>query len=224
MIAGGAAVATVLAVFLFAFPSGVDQTATSQKPTVDIKTLETQAEKGDSKAQVKLAREYEKGEAIAPDYKLAFKWFTKAAQQTNLDAYVGLGELYEAGRAPENTPQKAVEYYTMAAEKGNVTAQYNLAELYASGNNGAPPNLKKAIQWMRMAAENGDSLAQLNLGRCYARGKGVSVDNVEAYAWLIKVKNIPDTAEDIKRLEAKMTPAEIAEAHKKAELYGNGKK
>ena len=219
--------ATVLAFFLFAFPINHPKNETISNPVktvTDIKALELLAEKGDAKAQVELAKEYEKGEAVVPDYKLAFKWFAKAAEQTNLDAYVGLGELYDAGRAPDNNPQKALEYYTMAAEKGNVTAQYNLAELYATGNSGIRPNLKEAIRWMRLAAENGDSLAQLNLGRCYARGKGVPVDNVEAYAWLIKVKNIPDTAEDIKRLESKMTSAEIEKARKKADGYGNGQK
>ena len=94
--------------------------------------------------------------------------------------------------------------------------------MYAEGRS-VPQDYAEAAKWFRLAAAQGDAEAQHNLGVLYRRGQGVPQDYVEAHKWLNPAA--ATTAEPAHRdsavkgrdsLAALMTPAQIAEAQKRA--------
>src|ERR1700733_482286 len=90
------------------------------------------AEKGDAKAQVKLAQELRDSR----DHKGAVAWFGKAAAQGNLEAVDGLARLYEFGVGVEKDPEKARALYLQASQKGYAAAQLNMARCLREGIGG----------------------------------------------------------------------------------------
>ncbi|RPH75883.1 MAG: sel1 repeat family protein, partial [Nitrospiraceae bacterium] len=76
----------------------------------------------------------------------------------------------------------------------------------------------KARQWYEKAAAQGDAKAQLYLGMQYSFGQGGPVDLVQAYMWYSLAAgngnaHAPGYRVDLTR---QMTPAQIAEAQKRA--------
>ena len=107
------------------------------------------------------------------------------------------------------------------ANAGEATAQFSLGFLYANGQ-GVQQDYTQAIQWYRKAAEQGSVYAQFNLGFMYANGQGVPQDYVEAHKW-VNLAAARASGADQKRfadgrdaLAKKMTPAQVAEAQKRA--------
>ena len=118
------------------------------------------------------------------------------------------------------------------AEKGNATAQYLIGHMYDRGL-GVPQDDVMAVEWYRKAAEQGDASAQLKLGVRYAKGEGVPQDDAVAHKWLtLAASRYPASAvtwreKAIKLREAsatRMTPAQIAEAHRMAREWKPKKK
>ncbi len=86
-----------------------------------------------------------------------------------------------------------------------------------------PQDYAQAVKWYRLAADQGYAWAQNNLGNMYELGQGVPQDYVEAH----KLFNLAaasvssgDTREravkNRDRVAGMMTPAQIAEAQKRA--------
>jgi uncharacterized protein len=79
----------------------------------------------------------------------------------------------------------------------------------------------QAVSWWRKAAAQGYANAQYNLGVAYSRGKGVLQDFIEAHKWFHLAEagssgGLQATAAKGRRTMArKMTPAQVAEAHKR---------
>lgn len=93
------------------------------------------AEKGYAKAQNRLGRIYEFGEAkVEKDLEKAFDWFMKSAMQGNTDAMVNLGDLYKELGFPEDNPEKGVEWYFKAKELGSVRVLSRIGILYLEGD------------------------------------------------------------------------------------------
>src|SRR5690606_14787385 len=84
---------------------------------------------------------YEKGWGVEQNYTEAAKWYTKSAEQGNVNAQALLGYFFNVGQGVEKDYKKAIEWYTKAAEKGNADAQYNLGVCYLENNP------KQAIYW-----------------------------------------------------------------------------
>lgn len=69
-------------------------------------------------------------------------------------------------------------------------------------------------------ANAGEKQAQLELGRMYANGQGVIEDFIEAYKWfLVAGMNGVDVSVEKESLRRLMTPAQIAEAQKRAQSF-----
>ena len=64
----------------------------------------------------------------------AVKWFTKAAEQGNVEAMYCLGECYRDGSGLEEDQKKAIEWFAKAAEQGNEEAKAEL-EFYKRREN-----------------------------------------------------------------------------------------
>ena len=74
-----------------------------------------------------LALYYELGIAVEQDYKKAFEWYQKAAEQGHDTAQYELGNHYYYGHGTEKSYIKAFEWYMKAAEQGNAAAEEALA-------------------------------------------------------------------------------------------------
>ena len=113
------------------------------------------------------------------------------------------------------------------AEKGDPKAQHNLGVMYDYGR-GVPQNFTEAAKWYRRAAEQGLPESQVNLGMLYYNGQGVPQDYVLAHMWLSLAssqypasvrKNVNDIVHYKEIVDAKMTPAQIAEAERLARKW-----
>ncbi|WP_171251809.1 tetratricopeptide repeat protein, partial [Acinetobacter baumannii] len=55
---------------------------------------------------------YEEGYGVTQDYKKAFEWYSKAANQGNAEAQNNLGAMYALGQGVEQNYKKAFEWYS----------------------------------------------------------------------------------------------------------------
>jgi len=121
----------------------------------------------------------------------------------------------------------ALRLYRQLADQGNAHAQDMLGLLYELGQ-GVPQDYAQAAKWFRLAADQGNAGAQYRLGHMYDLGQGVPQDNVEAHKWFnlsaarasADDKYYRDLAvESRNRVAMRMTPAQIAEAQKRASAW-----
>ena len=142
---------------------------------------------------------------------------------------LGLSEPVLAGPLEDADAAYRKQDYTtalrLAADQGDAGAQFNLGLMYDLGR-GVPQDYAQAVKWYRLAADQGYAWAQNNLGNMYELGQGVPQDYVEAH----KLFNLAaasvssgDTREravkNRDRVAGMMTPAQIAEAQKRASAW-----
>jgi TPR repeat protein len=96
-------------------------------------------------------------------------------------------------------------------------AQSYLGVMYYVGL-GVPQDTTEALIWYRLAAEQGVADAQYFLGLMYKNDRGVPQNDITAYMWTnIAAENGAEKAEYLREtLAAKMTPADISSAQKRA--------
>jgi uncharacterized protein len=111
----------------------------------------------------------------------------------------------------------ALREWSPLAEKGDASAQFYLGLSYENGD-GVPRDYAIARQWYEKSAAQGDEKAQLYLGLQSAFGQGGPVDLVQAHMWysLAAEKGHLGAAAYRNDLAKQMTPAQIAEAQKRA--------
>jgi len=126
---------------------------------------------------------------------------------------------FEAGIEANNRGDyaTALREWRPLAEQGAARAQFQLGLLYENGD-GVARDHAKARQWYEKAAAQGDVKAQFYLGLQSAYGEGGSVDLVQAHMWYSLAAgkgyaHAPGYRDDLAR---QMTPAQIAEASKRA--------
>jgi uncharacterized protein len=143
------------------------------------------------------------------------------AEQGDAAAQWNLGFMYSSGQGLPQDDGQAVEWYRKAAEQGNAGAQHSLALAHFKGR-GTAQDSGQAAQWNRRAAEQGFVKAQFNLAQLCFHGSGVPQDYAEAHKWMNLTSTLASgelqrksaTAREL--LAEKMTPAQIAEAQKRA--------
>ncbi len=133
------------------------------------------------------------------------------------DAQNELGLRYNEGRGLPQNFALAKDWFQKAADQGHAGAQVNLGTLYFLGQ-GAPESDQMALSWFRRAAEQRNALAFAKLGLMYAQGRGVSQDFIEAHMWynLSASHGEKRAMESREALAKQMTPAQLAEAQRKA--------
>jgi len=126
---------------------------------------------------------------------------------------------YQAGMDAYNRGDyaTALREWRPLAEQGDPSAQFRLGSLYENGD-GIPRDFAKAHQWYEKAAAQGEAKAQFYLGIQSAFGEGAPLDLVQAHMWYSLAAgngnaHAPGYRDDLAR---QMTPAQIAEAHKRA--------
>jgi TPR repeat protein len=186
-----------------------------------LQQLRTLATEGNSVAQYDLGLIYENGSGVSQDYAEAIRWYRKSADQGIADAQYNLGYIYASGQEAPQDFAEAIRWYRKSADQGIVNAQYNLGYMYASGE-GAPENYIAAAHWFHEAADQGEPRAQYSLGTLYAAGHGVPQDYVYAHMWFnlaasrAKGDDEKQYAAARDSVAARMTPQELADAHKLA--------
>jgi len=146
-----------------------------------------------------LGNQYYFGQGVTKDYKQAFEWFKKAANQGDADGQYWLGNLYAWGKGVAQDNKQAVEWFRKAGKQGNENALGDLIfvdhpvedkerefwKLTAAKQGHAfaqcilakeyyeKKDYEKAIDWWTKAAEQGDEEGQFSLGVACYQGKGI---------------------------------------------------
>ncbi|KAG2373129.1 hypothetical protein C9374_012861 [Naegleria lovaniensis] len=140
------------------------------------------ADQGNAKAQFKVGTCYENGHGSEHgiDYRMAKKYYLKAAQQNYVKAQLNLGLLYWQNKLKSRT-RKDKAYYWFKAAREHPYAQYNLGGMFYRDQ-----YYSKAVKCFLRSAKQGCKEAQNNLGLMYLNGTGVKKDFTQAFEWLEK--------------------------------------
>ncbi|MYH28735.1 MAG: redoxin domain-containing protein [Acidobacteria bacterium] len=141
-----------------------------------------------------------------------------AAEQGDPEAQFHLGSAYQSGTGVPEDDAEAVAWYLRAAEQGYANAQFALGFAYSNGEGVALDNAE-SLAWFLRAAEQGHDAAQWMLGTTYSWGlRGTPRDDIAAYMWLHLAvsQNDGHDRSPLDQLEARMSPAQIAEAQRLA--------
>lgn len=164
-----------------------------------------------------IAGQFEDGVAAARlgDHQRAFELWHPLAEQGNASSQFNVGLMYEHGEGAPQNDVEAIKWYLMAARQGYVRAQVSVARMYASGM-GVKKDLARAVEWDRKAANQGSASAQNSLGNSLIKGKGVARDYAQAHMWfsLAAAQENRTAMQNLRSIEQRMTPEEIAEAQK----------
>lgn len=176
------------------------------------------AEQGNPIAAYNLGSAYEHGEGVPKDLATAESWYVKAAASGLPYAQWRLGALAFL----RNDWKAGVKWMRPAAAQGLPPAQFALGLAYEAGK-GARRNEKTAAKWYLAAADHGDTGAQSRIASLYERGAGVDTDYKESYFWYAVALRDPKDAtakqdsEGLKRVAAKLSAADVADAAKIAQ-------
>ena len=80
-----------------------------------------------------MLKEFNLPTCCAKDYKKAFDYFKKAAEQNWVDGQLQLGNMYYEGLGVATDYKMVVKYFNLASQSGHVLAFYNLADMHATG-------------------------------------------------------------------------------------------
>ncbi|HQW57941.1 MAG TPA: tetratricopeptide repeat protein, partial [Gammaproteobacteria bacterium] len=130
------------------------------------------ANQDDPVAAGRLAEMYLNGEGVVlRNSKVAFYWFSKAAEGGLPYAEIQMGHFYRDGFGVEKDIRRAVCWYEKAAYQGDATAMIALGDLYAKGWHGVKMDRGKASYWYCRAASLGSYEAEYRKAWLLVRGK-----------------------------------------------------
>jgi len=99
--------------------------------------------------------------ARAKKHDRAVPWWTRAAEQGDLESQFNLAQSYRLGLGVDKDEAKAFFWLLKAAEGGLAAAQSRLGLSYATGE-GAALDMVEAAKWLELAALAGDTAAAAN--------------------------------------------------------------
>ena len=142
------------------------------------------AKGNDALAQLKVGDAYMEGNLLSKDAEKAFEYWTKSAENNNIDAMKRLRLFYIDGVDNVEANLELAHAWTVkAAELDDCESQRKLGGDFLLGTCGKVDYEQAAI-WSKKAADKGDAQAQYTLGVMYKRGffQG-GADLVEAKEW-----------------------------------------
>jgi TPR repeat protein len=132
---------------------------------------------------------YYYGEEIDQDYRKAYKWFLKAAKQSDASSQYYLGNIYYFGEGIKQDYRKAYKWFLKAAKQSDAHSQYALGEIYSEGN-GVAQDYVKAEYWFALSFKNGNWDAGKILAYQWAE-QGIKLNKAE-----IMIKKVIDKFPD----------------------------
>ncbi len=164
-------------------------------------------------AEFYLGDMYYQGHGVDRDYKKAFEWFKKSADQdNNREAEFRLADMYYRGEGVDQDYIKAIQLFYKAGKEGHNQAQYNMGVIYDNPDRGGDTkvdhdkdsstpkisphlanaaNYDEAHKWFKKSANQGNVPAAFSLGLLYVTGGGseFEADSVQAYRWILFAQN-----------------------------------
>ncbi|MDB9845091.1 sel1 repeat family protein [Burkholderiaceae bacterium] len=117
------------------------------------------------------------------DFKMAFTFFQKAADQGDVVAQYNIATMYELGEGVSRNTVEANRIFKIAAERGNMFAQFHLALNYRLGVGGARDRVE-AARLLKLAAAQGHPRSQFYTAEGHYFGDdGLLQSYVEAVRW-----------------------------------------
>lgn len=101
--------------------------------------------RSDVEEQLEIADKYYTGNGVVKNYKEAFKYYKKAAENGNANAQYMLAGMYYTGEGGAKDLQEMYKWYKKAAEQGHSDAQYIVGLEYYS-RSGIAKDYKKAFE------------------------------------------------------------------------------
>lgn len=150
-----------------------------------IHKLQRCAELGDKRCQNQLGIWYKNGVGAEQNYRLAFEWFKKAAEQDYAPAYGNIGELYYKGLGVEVDYQHAIRYYREGSDRNHPACQYRLGICYLDGI-GVVADKTIAFALFMESSEQDYPPAMFMLYKCYLNAWGTKKDEKSAIIYLKK--------------------------------------
>jgi TPR repeat protein len=95
---------------------------------------------------------------IKQDYREAYKWYSKAADQGDSKSQYRLGLMFAFWQGPRTDNAEMAKWFRLAADQGDADAQGELGLLYESGH-GVPQDYVLAHKWLNLAAAQGNKEA-----------------------------------------------------------------
>lgn len=146
----------------------------------NIYQLRKAAVKGDPLAQYEYGRRLLTGQKGAiRSSKLAFKWFSKAAENREPKAMAAMGLCYERGLGVKRSLPKARLWYAAAVDEGNDDACQTLVQMEARAG-----NLRGALHWLERMADDDSIPAQLILAHMHLNGTAKNANTEEGVRYL----------------------------------------
>ena len=98
------------------------------------------------------------------NYSEAFRWYSKAADQGNVEAQKALASMYYGGKGVNPDYAETLKWNRKAADQGDAEAQKRLGLMYYNGI-GVTEDLAEATNWYRKSSDQGDTDARVLLER-----------------------------------------------------------
>ena len=117
------------------------------------------------------------------NFRQAFNWYKKAADNGDAQAQNELGDLYNRGLVASREDILAFEKFKKAAKQGDIEAQFNLGQMYREGIF-TIRDYEEALRWIKKSAEQGYAPAQTALGDIKSYGE--DEEKKEAFSWYKK--------------------------------------
>ncbi len=107
-------------------------------------------------------------------------------------------------------------------EDRSCATQFELGQMFHQAR-GRTRDYEQAVKWYKHAAKRGYRRAQHRLGTMYAKGLGVGRNYIKAYAWckVSAAQQSKYAMRKMKKIEAHLNPAQIADGHRLANQYYN---
>ena len=146
----------------------------------NIYQLRKAAVNGDPEAQYEYGRRFLTGQKGAiHSSRLAFKWFSRAAEKRQPRAMAAMGLCYERGLGVSRSMQKARQWYAAAVDAGNDDACQTLVQMEARAG-----NMSGALHWLERMADDDSIPAQLILARMHLNGTAKDANVAEGIRYL----------------------------------------
>lgn len=143
------------------------------------------ANKGNSKAQYELGKQFYTGQHLSADRVKAIHWLTKAAVNKNKQAAYWLGKIYL--QSDNGNTELAIKWLEQAASQDMLAAKYQLGLAYLKP--GKFHDAAKAFKQIKSASKQGSQAATYQLAKMYEKGVGVSKDEKAAFQLYMKAAN-----------------------------------